>query len=321
MPYRIQASETVDETFHRCAVEQLDSAIEDLTEGVKDDPVVAIHSARKALKKERSLLRLATGSLDRADRRRRNGALRDAGQKLSGVRDADVMIDALGDLAERYTGQAPQPTFTAIRDSLAADRDAAREKLGESGLAGAVAESLKSIRTTAGESRLRRDGWSAINGGLLRSYRRGRRAFARAEQQPTIQNLHEWRKRVKDLWYHLRLLTPISPQTLKGQVKDAHRLSDLLGDDHDLAILHRRLIETGDQIPVDLEPVLALIELRREQLQQEALFLGARLYAESPKAFGRRLRRYWKAWHAETLAAEERRPAQVARRTRAPAVA
>jgi CHAD domain-containing protein len=321
MPYRFEAGETVEETFRRCATEQLDDAIEELTEGVKDDPVVAVHTARKALKKERSLLRLGTGSFDRAERSRRNDALREAGRRLSGVRDADVMIEALDEISQTFAGQLPQQTFTAIRANLAAVRDVTRARLADSGLTAEVARSLRSIRPAIGESQLRREGWSAIDAGLLRSYRRGRQALGRAGREPTAENLHEWRKRVKDLWYHLRLLAPISPQTLKGQAKQAHRLSDVLGDDHDLAILRQLLIETGEQIPVDLVPVLALIDLRREQLQQDALFLGARVYAEAPKEFRRRLHRYWKAWRAETRAAATQRPARVAERSRAAAIA
>jgi hypothetical protein len=33
-------------------------------------------------------------------------------------------------------------------------------------------------------------------------------------------------------------------------------------------------------------------------LQAEALLVGERLYAEPPKAFGRRLHSYWRTWRA-----------------------
>jgi hypothetical protein len=45
--------------LRRSAREQLENAISELTDGVKVDTVTAVHDARKALKKERSLLRLA----------------------------------------------------------------------------------------------------------------------------------------------------------------------------------------------------------------------------------------------------------------------
>jgi len=58
--------------------------------------------------------------------------------------------------------------------------------------------------------------------------------------------------------------------------------------------------------------VLGLIEHRRAQLQTEAIFLGERLYAEKPKPFVRRLRRYWRAWRDETRAVDSHRPVELA---------
>ena len=118
----------------------------------------------------------------------------------------------------------------------------------------------------------------------------------RLEPPPkTVENLHDWRKRAKDLWYHLRLLKPFSPAIIGGHADEAHRLADLLGDDHDLALLRETLLGGGGEVPVDVEAVIGLIEHRRDQLQAEAMQVGERLYAERPKAFRRRMHRYWKA--------------------------
>jgi hypothetical protein len=216
------------------------------------------------------------------------------------------MIQALDDLSVRFAGQVPQSTFTAIRKQLTPER--ARASLLGSGLAGEVAEELKAVRGRIDEWHSRRGGWRAIESGLDRSYRRGRAGLEHAAADPTVENLHEWRKRTKDLWYHLRLLTSTAPGIVGGQAKDAHRLGDLLGDDHDLAVLRDRLQETADAITADLDPVFGLIDHRREQLQEEALLLGRRLYAEKPSAFSRRLHRYWKAWRREAQAAAAPRP-------------
>jgi hypothetical protein len=84
-----------------------------------------------------------------------------------------------------------------------------------------------------------------------------------------------------------------------GQADEAHRLSDLLGDDHDLALLATTVAGDESEIKADVDPVIALIEHRRGQLQTEAFFLGERLFAERPSAFRRRMRVYWRAWRAE----------------------
>ena len=315
MSYRFLAGEPESSELRRCAGEQLDRAISELSKGVKSDPVRAVHDARKALKRERSLLRLGRGSLGSSDRRTINVALRDAGRRLSGARDAEVMIQAVDDLAEQCAGQLPKKTFDAIRAHLDGQARDARVSLMDSSLTGEVLEELNALRLGVDHWRLRSSGWAAIGEGLQRSYARGRKAYRRAEAEPSVENLHEWRKRAKDLWYQLRLLKDISPGTMRGQAKEAHRLSDLLGDDHDLAVLRQSLLTSGAAIPVDLDSVIALLDHRRAQLQAEASIVGARLYAETPKAFTERLRRYWKAWRSEPQLDEARQPIHLPGRT------
>jgi CHAD domain-containing protein len=295
MRYRLQTDEQVQDGLRRCAREQLDRAIAELTERLSDDPVEAVHEARKALKQERSLLRLARGTIDPAERRRENAGLRHAARTLSAARDAEVMLQALDELSERFAGQVPQTTFDAIRHRLEAERDPARQRLIESGLTGAAADELRATRSRIDEWSLSRGGWKALAPGLRRGYGGGRRAFEHARRAGTAKSLHEWRKRTKDLWYHLRLLKPLSPAIIGGHADEAHGLSDLLGDDHDLALLRETLRGAAGELPVDVDAVIELIDHRREQLQTEALQVGGRLYAERPKAFVRRIHRYWKA--------------------------
>ena len=123
MAYRFETDETVHEAFARCAAEQLDEAIRQLSDRISDDPVDAVHSARKAVKKERSLLRLMRGAMPAKRRRRENRTLRDAARGLSGARDAAAMIETLDQLSERYVGQLPQNTFDRIRESFAIQED------------------------------------------------------------------------------------------------------------------------------------------------------------------------------------------------------
>jgi CHAD domain-containing protein len=315
MPYQFANGEAEHVALQRCAREQLDLAIEQLEQGVRNDPVKGVHEARKALKKVRSLLRLGRGALSSSERRRANAALRSAGQKLSPARDAEVMIQAVDDLSEHYAGQLPKTTWTAIKKHLEAEAAGARGGLEESLIEQVVSE-LKSVRTEVEQWHRRRSGWTAIGAGLMRGYTDGRHAYRQARRKPTVENLHEWRKRGKDLWYHLRLLQPVSPGIMRGQGKEAHRLSDVLGDDHDLAVLRAALVTRAAAIPADLDSVLILIDHRREQLQSEAWVLGARLYAERDKAFLRRIRSYWKVWHAEGAAESAPAPVQLPGRRR-----
>ncbi len=124
------------------------------------------------------------------------------------------------------------------------------------------------------------------------AYGRGREEFLACRREPTVDGLHEWRKRVKDLWYHAKLLESTFPAMWLALGDAAHDLSDLLGDDHDLGVLAERIGEQPWPVSVDADRFVGFCHERRAELQQDAFALGARLYAEKPKAFARRARAY-----------------------------
>jgi hypothetical protein len=51
-------------------------------------------------------------------RRRENAVAREAGWRLAAARDAEVIVQALDGLAERYAGQLPDSTIATIRNYL-----------------------------------------------------------------------------------------------------------------------------------------------------------------------------------------------------------
>jgi CHAD domain-containing protein len=318
MAYKFKDDESLSEGFLRCAGEQLDHAVSELSEGMGDDPIEAVHSARKAIKKERSLLRLARGSMSANQRRRENLVLRDAARELSAARDADAMIGTLDRLADRYVGRLPERAFREIREQLERPRDEKRGELIASTLGTRAVGELGAVRLRVENWKLTATGWKAIEDGLRRSYRDGRRAFAGARSDRSIERWHEWRKRAKDLWYQQRLLAPVAGPTVAGQAKDAHLLSDLLGDEHDLGVLRETLARGQAQAPVDVDAVVRLIDHHRDELQAQALCVGARVYAEKPKAFIRRMRRIWNAGRGRIDSAAAQRPIELAEATPAP---
>jgi CHAD domain-containing protein len=321
MPYRLESDEDLSAGLRRCAREQLEKAVERLESGTAEDPVSAVHDARKALKRERSLLRLSRAAMKPGQRRRENTRLRTVAHQLGRAREADALLDALQGIDDRYAGQLPEATIMAVRQRLGHDRDRARAELLEMEIPQRMADELRDAAARVEGWKLRDTGWSTLSAGLEREYRRGRQAMKRAAQAPTPERMHAWRKRSKDLWYHLRLLEALSPGTVRGQAKAAHRLADQLGDLHDLALLEAAVHEIQADLPVDTDALIALVEHRGEQLSAAALQLGAGVYAEKPTAFERRLHAYWKAWRAEAALAAEQRPEVLAAITRHAATA
>ncbi len=300
MPYRLSFAEEPAAGLRRCAREQLENAIDQLERGHVEDPMTAVHEARKSLKKTRAVLRLARPDLDNQRYRRENRSLRDTARALSGVRDADVMVTTIDGLEQRFAGQVPAKTFAAGRTRLAAVARSAGDLDGSS--VAQVVDDLKAALGRVEDWPLDEAGWATLRRSAVRSLRRARKAAARAVDDAAPENLHEWRKRVKDHWYHQRLLEEAWPAVMKAQAEEAHALADALGDEHDLTVLAQQL--TGSASPlasagVDEDELLELIAQRRAELVETATRIGRRLFAEAPKAYGRRLKRYLRAATAE----------------------
>lgn len=291
--YALSSSRPASGEVRRAARGRAEHAIEQLREEATTDPVGAVHEARKDMKKLRSLLRLVRGGIEDGHYRAENERFRDAARLLSDARDADVLLETVAALRERYPGEAP------AADGLVAELEAARGTAGGLSLAMA-AEAIESGAQATDCWQLSGDGWELYGPGLLRAYRRGRKGLATVERGGDAEAVHEWRKRVKDLWYQLRLVRDAWPGVTTAMAEEAHQLSGLLGDHHDLSVLaeHIRDGAAHDGAPVLLE----LAERRQGELLAEALPLGRRLYAERPKRFARRMAAYWDAAPAAAAA-------------------
>jgi CHAD domain-containing protein len=297
MSYRYRIEDSVEANISRIIAEQIDRALFDLTpSGMQHHD--GIHQARKRFKKIRSALRLARPALGDWYGRG-NDLFRSAGRKLSGLRDLQAMIDTCDSLHRYYQRQVKSALFAPIRAALVADLDTASRHEGAlMQAAEEVAGMLREARDHLSGVSFEAEGFEAIGGGLIREYKRGVKSFAAARAQPSDDRYHQWRKRAKDYWYHMRLLRDMWPRIINGYRKAADELSHLLGDDHDLAVLHDRIAQQPELLsrPRDRAMFDELIGMRQAELRAQALPLGMRLYAETPSAARKRYEIYWQAW-------------------------
>ena len=285
--YRLKQGDPLPGELARVARGRIDHSIDELRGKAGSTPEEAVHEARKDMKKLRALLRLARGELGKETFARENACFRDAARALSGARDADVMLETLGAL-ELSAGLGWE-----LRKAIQAERARGGEGDREAA-AGATVAIIQEARKRVDDWPLERDSFDALAEGLARTYRRGRRDFAAALEAPSPGALHQWRKRVKDLWYHHTLLRELWPPVMTAVGDEAHELSDRLGDDHDLVLLATWVREHADAGPELFEAV----DRRREQLQDEAFALGARVYAEKPSTYVRWMEKLWSASRA-----------------------
>jgi CHAD domain-containing protein len=256
-----------------------------------------VHGARKACKKLRGLIRIVRPILP--GYASENAAFREAGRKLSFLRDGGVLIETYDGLLESYADQIDRSKFAPIRRRLTLLHKA----LTESDDVGHALEQFRQVIAAAGKRvhrwQISADGFDALEPGIGKSYKSARRAMAKASEKPTAEAIHEWRKRVKDHWYHARLLYPIWPKPMKAHSEVADRLGDALGKHHDLEVFRERLISDDLGHAPDLDVLAALVRRRQKVLESEAFSIGARLLAEPVDGLTYRWRRYWDAWRAD----------------------
>jgi CHAD domain-containing protein len=295
--YRLLEGEPVGPGVRRAILAQVDDATTHLRGDAGVSAPEAVHEARKDMKKVRSALRLVRGEIGDDTWRRENDHYRDIARTLSDFRDAEILAEALDSLIERF-GPPTDERWAGLREQLQTE---ARRAHDDGTIERATASAAAKL--SAGRSRIEvlpldGDGWKKIAPGIHRSYRAGRRRLRDVEEEASVTNLHELRKRVKDLWYQLRLIRDADPQLIGGLADHAHDLSDHLGDDHDLALLREEVGRRPDAFAVagHQRNLRELLDRRRGELQFAATSLGERIYAEKPKKFVKRLEKRFDAW-------------------------
>jgi hypothetical protein len=323
----LHRGERLADGMRRMAVGQADLAIgllEARRHGAIDERTV--HETRKVLKRLRALLRLLRGELGEEVFARESTALRGLAARLAGARDAEVRLATLQALIDRYPHRlGHRHGVEKLLGRLAAEHERiSRRTLAEPTVRVEVLAGLRAFRARAsGWSLPERHGTRLIEPGLERIYRQGRDRYRRAAhaRRNEVLAMHEWRKRVKDLRYAAEMLQwregggeaakgkgknrrkakrkrGADAKALRRLARRADELGELLGDDHDLAMLAQMLRDApgkrgSDGVRVGRgtrKLLLKLIARRRRDLRKRALREGERLYARSPGKFVRRVR-------------------------------
>jgi CHAD domain-containing protein len=322
----LSPQEDVADGLQRMLLGQLDLAIETLERLDGDEaPESGVHETRKALKRLRAMLRLLAAELGDRAYAREDAALRDAGRRLSGSRDAEVLLATLDGLIESHPDKlAGRGGVARLRAHLRSERERAwRATLADSAARALTLEELRACRVGVAAWQLaQRDGAGPALAGFTGVYRQGRKRLRRAARgrgEPTLV-LHRWRKRVKDLRYAAEALQlraddgkdGVEPRGrrarrrrsrarkraawLRRLARRADDLGELLGHEHDLAVLAeyvRTLSGAGGPAPrvgaATRRRILKLIAARRRKLRKRALRDGERLYRPAPARLAARL--------------------------------
>ncbi len=301
MAYRLRRAENVGAGIRRLVRAEIDAAVGALRgEGDRDE---AIHEARKGIKRIRAALRLVRDGLGERFRPE-NVRYRDLGQKLSGLRDAGALLETFGaieeEAGEKFGGVRAALEEYKRRCEAAVDPGAAMEE---------AAAGLEAARGEVAAWRGIGEGFQAIEPGLRRTVRDARRAWRRAEQSGAPEDFHEWRKRAKDHWHHVKLLDGMRAAALRRYAGRIKKMEQRLGDEHNVTVLEQVMRDHADLF-AECEERAAVERAAgalREKLRREAFKLAEEVWAPKTGEFVGVVEHWWEAWRGERASEWERR--------------
>ena len=288
MGFRLKLREPLPDGLKRVFREQIESALELCWHPAKQRGIT-VHEVRKHLKKLRAAMPLAIPEVGRDRHTREDRCVRRIGRLVSDLRDAQVRLQTLIQLRDETAKGPHDSPFPRIEELLSLERESFSAAF--AGWQKQAIPQLERVETRLLKWPLEGLTWKQVYGAVGKIYKRGQRRLAKTINDPDPENFHAWRKRVKDLWYQLRILQPLNRVVLTEMAHDAEVLGELLGREHDLNFLWARLEkECGDETLRDeLAQLEKLIPKRGKRLRTNALELRRRFYAEPAKAFAKRI--------------------------------
>lgn len=297
---RFRAGETLAEAVDRVVQEQFAIALA-VVDTPPDQQAAAVHGTRKALKRLRAMLRLVRDSISLDCYHTDNAMLKLIAAELGSVRDTWVMADILDRLLphDPDTSRTVLSLVSRLQERYITESKALLENNAQMK---AIVEQLEHVRDhsnhwtiASGEhDKPIAHEFASIELGVQRVYKRGRRGMRIIADSPTDTLLHVWRKRAKYLRHQVEALNVLDPENMQRYETELEQLTDLLGDDHDLAVLVTRLNDDPALVDgLELEPVLEAIGRKRHDLQAEAIDIGGRFFEEPSTDFLDYLREIW----------------------------
>ena len=293
MSFRLDPAVPMSEAVRRAACAELDAAYAALA--TPPERHRGVHDARKCLKRIRSLLVLIRPGLPEPVYLSLSERLRGIAKGLAPARDAQALLDAIDKIGGKTEPQGDSSPIRALRAWLHRRRQAAERSL-EANTASDAMRGLVALRPALSSLAVYPDSFEPVASGLRDSYRSGRKAFARAFDSGSDEDFHDWRKTLQHHWRHMQLLAPCWPSELSARAELSRNLSQVLGDDHDIALI-RQLVSAPTMVfasPEDTATFLKRCRNRHKTLRQDAKARGARLFVERPRPFVERIEAYWR---------------------------
>jgi len=197
-----------------------------------------VHDVRVLMKKARAAIKLLKSIIDENSFRREYGALRETGRIMSSWRESTVHRKLLMDFRKRHpalftrlkdekvirqlleTHDDPASSVENIREDLLKIKDILHRS----------SSRLRFLNLTVPDQRL-------LLEELEQSFSLVSDCYLNARHNPKDDNIHEFRKKTKDLLYQLFFFRSLNPKAVRSLEKRLDQLSQDLGKYNDYAVL------------------------------------------------------------------------------------
>ena len=280
MSYRFRLKETVPSGIRRIGREQINAALQVLSKG--DNLNQNVHLARKRIKCIRSLLHLIRPGLDASVFKAEDRRYRDIARRLSGARDAQVLLETLAMLE----AHSKIENTKALRNWLHDQHKEAEHTLNKSKV-GEVQDALLEGKKRFAKMVPKQVDFGNLADGARETYKCGRSGFLKAMRSQNGEHFHDWRKEAQRHWRHMQLLRFCWPGMIDMRAKYVRELSQLLGDDHDLEVFGQMLEKNRSEFnkAFDHEALLHCTRKSQKSLRKLSIPQAHRLYAQKPRDF------------------------------------
>jgi CHAD domain-containing protein len=234
---------------------------------------VAVHQARKNMKRVRAILRLKADAAD-VDTLEQQRRCQRIGQQLSELRDADVMLLTLRKVALKAGPRLPRRLIVGLERQLESRRAAlldagAFDSRTVRALRADLAWVIRGVETRPIPVLTESDLIEAVR----RSRCKGQAAWRALGSRPSDGALHGLRKRAKREFYQRELLEGVVAMDRRRQER-LDTLCDTLGWHQDLVVLLRVAAELDSLLP----ELVAELRRQRRNCRRRARRQGAHLY-------------------------------------------
>lgn len=249
--------------------------------------VESVHQVRKKLKLFRAFLKLSKPCSNVDLYARANVSLRDKGRLFSDLRDSHVREIMLNEFYHNPVYLSSQSSIRTLIDKnkvdqkqlekdLISDQNVFRKLKNQLESDSELSVYINSVNATS----------NCLYKGLSTTYQKTHQTYYNAYLHSSPENMHEWRKRLKDLQYQLELLFTNIPVFLQETYHDVVEINDLLGRDQDVNNLITWLDEQSDLLTTEkLDNLNEIFMKIRHKLSACINHLGKTIFKFEPEGF------------------------------------